>query len=74
MNKISKEELEGIQSVNRLYTEKKLELGNLEVRKFAIINEIEKIKERYFEQEKALIIKYGADAVINGQTGEITTK
>ena len=35
---------------------------------------VEKIKSEFSENEKALAEKYGADAVINLETGEVTKK
>lgn len=69
-----KEELELLQSMSRDYTNAKNALGDLELKKHDILNDINAIRKVSAENEKKLINKYGADAVINMQTGEITRK
>lgn len=69
-----KEELELLQSMSRDYTNAKNALGDLELKKHDILNDIDAIRRVSAENEKKLINKYGADAVINIQTGEITKK
>jgi hypothetical protein len=69
-----KEELELLQSMSRDYTNAKNALGDLELKKHDILNDIDAIRKVSAENEKKLISKYGVDAVINIQTGEITRK
>lgn len=69
-----KEELELLQSMSKDYTNAKNALGDLELRKHDILGDIDAIRKVSAENEKKLISKYGADAVINMQTGEITKK
>jgi hypothetical protein len=69
-----KEELELLQSMSKDYTNAKNALGDLELRKHDVLNDIDAIRKVSAENEKKLITKYGADAVINIQTGEITKK
>jgi hypothetical protein len=49
-------------------------IGDVELQKQQILKHIELLKTEFSTQEKTLIEKYGADAVINIQTGEITHK
>lgn len=69
-----KEELELLQQMSKDYTNAKNALGDLELRKHDILNDIDSIRKVSAENEKKLISKYGADSVINIQTGEITKK
>jgi predicted nucleic acid-binding Zn-ribbon protein len=69
-----KEELELLQSMSRDYTNAKNALGDLELKKHDILNDIDAIRKVSAENEKKLISKYGNDAVINMQTGAITKK
>ena len=69
-----KEELELLQQLSKDYTKAKNMLGDLELKKFDILNDIDGIRKVSAENEKKLITKYGNDAVINMQTGEITYK
>ena len=72
--KLSKEELEEVQSINTDYTKKKIMLGDLEIQKAAIVSEIGALKIKFAQNEKKLIDKYGKDSVINLQTGEVQQK
>jgi hypothetical protein len=69
-----KEELELLQQLSKDYTTAKNMLGDLELRKHDILGEIDAIRKISAENEKKLTSKYGADAVINMQTGAITKK
>lgn len=69
-----KEELELIQQMSKDFNNAKNALGDLELRKHDILNDIDAIRKVSAENEKKLISKYGADSVINIQTGEITKK
>jgi hypothetical protein len=56
------------------FTKLKINLGDLELTKQNIIKEIDSMKADFSANEKELIEKYGADAVINIKTGQITRK
>jgi hypothetical protein len=47
-------------------------LGDIELTKQDLLVEIANLKKEFVANEKSLIEKYGADAVINVKTGEIT--
>ena len=49
-------------------------IGDVELQKQQIIRHIEELKVEFAAHEKSLIEKYGSDAVINIQTGEVTHK
>lgn len=71
---LQKEELEKIQEMNTEFTKMKIALGETELQKQTVINAINELKTSFAMQERMLIEKYGADAVINIQTGEVTQK
>lgn len=74
MTYVSKEELEKIQGMNAEFAKAKMALGELELNKQGILNQINAMRQEFFEYEKMLIAKYGQDSVINLQTGEVTQK
>jgi len=73
-NKITQEELDLIQQMNTDYTKAKMAIADAELTKQTSLHAIEVIREQFSNHEKILIDKYGKDAVINMQTGEITQK
>lgn len=74
MTYVSKEELDKIQGMNSDFAKAKMALGELELNKQGILNQINAMRQEFFEYEKMLIAKYGQDSVINLQTGEVTQK
>jgi hypothetical protein len=72
--KLTQEELELIQSLNTDFTKLKISLGNLELQKQSLLSEVDVLKQKFVDNEMDLINKYGADSVINIQTGEVTAK
>ena len=72
--KLTQEELELVQTLNTDFTKLKISLGNLELQRQSILTEVDNLKLKFIENEAELINKYGADSVINIQTGEVTTK
>ena len=72
--KLTQEELELVQTLNTDFTKLKISLGNLELQRQSILTEVDYLKLKFIENETELINKYGADSVINIQTGEVTTK
>lgn len=71
---VTQEELAKINQLNSEFNKAKLAIGDVELQKQNILRHIELLKVEFSEQEKTLIEKYGADAVINVQTGEIIRK
>lgn len=69
---LTAEELDKIQALQRTFTQAKISLGDIELSKQDLLHEISKLKQEFVANEKNLIEKYGADAVINVKTGEIT--
>lgn len=74
MNQLTAEELQLLQEITTELTKSKISLGELEIKKFNIMQEIETMKNIFVEHEKLLSEKYGNDCVINIKTGEVTQK
>ncbi len=70
--KLTQEELTSIQEMNSTLTQAKVALGDLEIQKHSILGQIKQLRDEFSSNEKKLIEKYGADAVINIKTGEVT--
>ena len=71
---ITQEELVKIQELNSEFNKAKMAIGDVELQKQTIIRHIDELKVLFSAHEKELIEKYGADAIINIQTGEVTQK
>jgi hypothetical protein len=71
---VTQEELAKIQELNAEFSKAKMAIGDVELQKLNIIRHIEELKSQFSIHEKLLVEKYGADAVINVQTGEVTQK
>lgn len=72
--KVTEEELKKIQELNADFTKSKNALGDLELQKQNVFQHIDMLRKEFSLNEKSLIEKYGDDAVINIQTGEVTKK
>lgn len=72
--KATQEELQKIQEMNAKFNQTKIALGDCELQKYSILKHIEELRTEFSKHEQELISKYGADAVINIQTGEINQK
>ena len=71
---LTAEELDFIKKGTQEFTKIKINLGDLELKKQGFISQAEKIMESFANNEKVLIEKYGENAVINMQTGEVKQK
>jgi hypothetical protein len=71
---LTEEEHEFIKTGSANYTKIKVALGELELQKQGLLEQAQLIVSSFNENEKKLIEKYGANAVINMQTGEVTQK
>lgn len=69
--KATQEELAKIQEMNSKFNQSKIALGDCELQKHSILRYIDELKIEFTKYEQFLIEKYGADAVINIQTGEV---
>jgi len=71
---LTAEELDFLKTGSADYNKIKVSLGELELQKQGLFNQAEKIVAAFTNNEKILIEKYGVDAVINMQTGEVKQK
>jgi hypothetical protein len=74
MQQVTQAELTKIQELNSEFNKAKMAIGDMELQKQQILRHIEELKIEFSAHEKSLIDTYGADAVINIQTGEVTHK
>ena len=71
---VTDEELKNIREMNGDFSKAKKNLGDLELQKQSLIKYIDSIKDVFTKHEKILMEKYGEDAVINIETGQVTKK
>ena len=72
--KLTNEELGLIQQMNSDYSKMKMAIADAEIKKESLLRSMEQLRSDFSNHEKLLIDKYGSDAVINMQTGEVTKK
>ncbi len=72
--KLTEQELTQVQSMLNAFNQLKMQLGDVVLQQRVIIENIDKVKADYSVVEKELTEKYGDEAVINPQTGEVTEK
>lgn len=68
--KLNENELILLQGLHEDFNKAKVSLADVELQKHSILKGIENLKEHFAKHEKELIEKYGADSVINIQTGK----
>ena len=74
MDKLTDEELTLIQSMLNKFNQMKMQIGDAEMQKMIIIDKVDELEKEYEKIEKDLADKYGAQAQINVQTGEVVKK
>jgi len=72
--KLEQLELNNIKELNKRFNNLKVSLGDAELQKLKIIEEIQSIKQNFQFMESELIKKYGKDSVIDLKTGEVKKK
>jgi hypothetical protein len=72
--KLEQEELDKIVTAKDRFSKLKDTLGDLEITKQEVLDEIRQIRRDFLLIENALIEKYGSDSTINMTNGEITKK
>tara|TARA_R110000822_G_scaffold22836_2_gene71124 strand:- start:353 stop:616 length:264 start_codon:yes stop_codon:yes gene_type:complete len=70
--KVEEKELELLQKLNSSFSQLKNQLGDLELQKQIILENVTEIKKQFKYLENELIEKYGDNSVINLETGVIT--
>lgn len=71
---LTKEELEKIQAMHNEFNRLKIQVADAELQKQSALRNIELLRGEFSKHEQELMAKYGEDAVINVQTGEVTKK
>lgn len=74
MTKLTDKEFNEIKEIQEKFQKAKMSLGDLEITKKAILDEVGEMKVQFAQVELSLIEKYGADSVIDMSTGEIREK
>lgn len=74
MKKLEQAELEKLQKINSQFGMLKSQLGDLELQKHLVVEQVNHVKVEFSSIEKELVDKYGENTSINLQTGEITEK
>ena len=74
MNKLTEEEFKEIKEMQENFQNAKLTLGDLEITKKSVLDQVGDMKGQFAQIESSLIEKYGADSVIDMSTGEIKEK
>lgn len=72
--KLEENELTKVRSLNEEFNTLKVSLADVELQKLLVIEKIQGIKEQFSMLEQTLIQKYGANSVINLETGEVKEK
>ncbi|MAK55988.1 MAG: hypothetical protein CML17_09125 [Pusillimonas sp.] len=72
MEKLTAQELNTVQSFVAEFNTLKMKIGDAELAKTVLLGKVDKLKAEYNDYENDLMEKYGKDAVVNVQTGEIT--
>tara|TARA_B100002019_G_scaffold293026_1_gene318342 strand:+ start:4501 stop:4734 length:234 start_codon:yes stop_codon:yes gene_type:complete len=72
MAKLTKEELQTLNDLNQEFTKMKVQIGELEVQKSTMLQNVSVLRARFAQEEEKLIKKYGEDSVINLQTGDVS--
>ena len=71
---LTEKELSTIQELVNEFNQTKIKLGDTLISQAALLKKVDELKITYAKQEQGLIKKYGADAVINIETGEVSEK
>jgi hypothetical protein len=71
---LTNEELEFIKNGTAEFNKIKMGIADAELNKQGLLDRAAKVIDAFSNNERVLIEKYGADSVINMQTGEVTQK
>jgi hypothetical protein len=70
--KLEQEELQTVQNMLTAFEQLKSKIGDTEITKAKLLNQVSALQNQYTEYEKVLVEKYGTDVKIDVQTGNIT--
>ena len=71
---LSTEELTKLQTLQGEYNQLKMQLGDTLLQQSLLMTKIEEVRENFKNEEGPLMEKYGKNATINLETGEVTEK
>ncbi len=74
MKNLKKTELVELQTLNSDFVNLKTQLGDLELQKHLVIEQVQEVRKKFSDLEAKLAKKYGENTTINLQTGEIKEK
>ena len=74
MRKIAENELQELQGLHAEFNKIKSQLGDIALQEHALCLKTEAIRKSFQDLEKGLMEKYGENAVINLETGEVKQK
>tara|TARA_R100000935_G_C2799070_1_gene149595 strand:- start:741 stop:992 length:252 start_codon:yes stop_codon:yes gene_type:complete len=74
MQLLEEKELKDLQEINGEFAKTKMALADVTYQQALIIKSLDSLKESFSLMEKELTTKYGADVVINLESGEISDK
>lgn len=74
MENLTKEELNKVQSFLTEFNTLKMKIGDTVLAQHSLTEQVKMLKDEYAAYETELMEKYGEDAIINVQTGEIGKK
>jgi len=74
VKKVTGEELQKLQTIQTQFQGLKLQLGDIELHKQSVIQDVNELKSQFKLLEESLMKKYGDNSVVNIKTGEITEK
>ena len=74
MTKIAENELKELQGLHAEFNKIKSQLGDIALQEHALFLKTEAIRKSFQDLEKGLMEKYGENAVINLETGEVKQK
>lgn len=74
MKNLKKTELVELQTLNSDFVNLKTQLGDLELQKHLVIEQVQGVRKKFSDLEAKLVKKYGENTTINLQTGEIKEK
>tara|TARA_R100000951_G_C2634451_1_gene178835 strand:- start:926 stop:1165 length:240 start_codon:yes stop_codon:yes gene_type:complete len=72
MEKLTTEELNKVQGYVSEFNTLKMKIGDTTLAQSALVSDVDSLKKEYNKYEMSLMEKYGEDAIVNVQSGEIT--
>tara|TARA_R110000796_G_scaffold23316_1_gene66898 strand:+ start:1269 stop:1526 length:258 start_codon:yes stop_codon:yes gene_type:complete len=70
--KLNADELVAIQELNQKFMQTKVAIADAVIQQQQLVAELSEVQKDFKKQEKVLAEKYGENATINLQTGEVT--